>query len=473
MKFMSDTNPPTTETPTRMDRPSASPGPDRCLAIFGWALIVLFATHAAWQGRIGADVGAFQLAYVLGFAGYLALIRVVRRGASSRKIGSWRWWFVGCVAVRLILLGTTPSDDIYRYVWEGRAQLAGANPYVTAPNDPQLAPLRDDDWTTINHPDYPAIYGPVAEMQFRALAAIDPAPALFKWAHVLADVFVILVLSATLRRLGRPPHTAIIYGLCPLVLTAFAIEGHIDSVMLLFVACATWAQVARRPLFSAAMLGLAVATKLIAIVWIPWFLLRSPAKSVSGSHPDSPDPPTTTNTDWGSTIVFTVVLSLCYLPYLSAGTKLLSSFLRFSATGEFFSLPGTLHLTAYDTIMARGTVALLLVILVGVQARRSPTFPAFGLIATGVLLMLMPVVHYWYLAWVLVWAPLCLRWRWIVASLGMVLYFEAHRVQETTGAWAMPAYVPVAFWSAFLLTWVGEAVILSGKRRPLTAKSSP
>jgi hypothetical protein len=175
----------------------------------------------------------------------------------------------------------------------------------------------------------------------------------------------------------------------------------------------------------------------------------------------------------GSTIVFTVVLSLCYLPYLSAGTKLFSSLLRFSATGEFFSLLGTLHLTSYDTTLARGTVALLLVILVGVQARRSQTFPAFGLFATGTLLMLMPVVHYWYLAWVLMWAPLCLRWRWIVASLGMVLYFEANRAQETTGVWLMPGYVPVAFWSTFLVTWAFEAFWLTGTRKALPVKSSP
>ena len=470
---MSDMNPPSTETPARLDIPPLSSWTVRCLTFFGWALIVLFAARAAWLGRIGADVGAFQLAYLLGFVGYLALIWVVRRGTSSRKIGSWAWWFVGCVAVRLILLGATPSDDIYRYVWEGRAQLAGANPYVTAPNAEKLAHLRDDYWTKINHPDYPAIYGPVAEMQFRALAAIDPAPGLFKWAHVLADVLVILVLSATLRRLGRPPHTAILYGLCPLVLTAFAIEGHVDSVMLLFVACAIWAQVARKPFLSAAMVGFAVATKLIAIVLVPWFLLRSPAKSLSGSRQDSPDSPPTKNAALGSTIVFAVVLSLCYLPYLSAGTELYSSLLRFSSTGEFFSLPGTLHLTSYDTTLARGTVVLLLVILVGVQARRSQTFPAFGLFATGTLLMLMPVVHYWYLAWVLVWAPLCLRWRWIVASLGMVLYFEANRAQETTGAWLMPGYVPVAFWSAFLLAWIAEAVLLAGNRKLLTAKSSP
>jgi len=345
------------------------------------------------------------------------------------------------------------------------AQEAGANPYVDAPSAEKLAHLRDDDWAAINHPDYPAIYGPVAEMQFRALAAIYPAPGLFKLAHVLADVLVILVLSATLRRLQRPPHAAIVYGLCPLVLTAFAIEGHVDSVMLLFVACATWAQVARKPLLSTALVGLAVASKIVAIVLVPWLLLRLRVKGLPESRRSSHDSLPARNADLGPMIVFAAVVSLCYLPYISAGTKLFSSLLRFSSTSEFFSLPGTLHLTSYDTTLARVAVALLLVILVGVQALRARTFPAFGFLATSTLLMLIPVVHYWYLAWVLVWAPLYLRWRWIVASLPMVLYFEAHHVQEMTRTWVMPAYVPVAFWTAFLVTWAVEASVHAGGLR--------
>ena len=51
------------------------------------------------------------------------------------------FWAVA-VVLRLIALPLTPADDLVRYQWECKAQLAGFNPYVTAPSDPQLDDIR-------------------------------------------------------------------------------------------------------------------------------------------------------------------------------------------------------------------------------------------------------------------------------------------------------------------------------------------
>ena len=57
-------------------------------------------------------------------------------------------WVVLLVAaaLRLPLIVSPPflSTDIYRYVWDGRVQAAGVNPYRYLPADPALASLRDD-----------------------------------------------------------------------------------------------------------------------------------------------------------------------------------------------------------------------------------------------------------------------------------------------------------------------------------------
>src|SRR5687767_1762069 len=67
---------------------------------------------------------------------------------------------------RLSLLFAPPflSDDIYRYVWDGRVQAAGINPYRHIPADPVLADLRDDKiYPKINRRDYaPTMYPPLA-----------------------------------------------------------------------------------------------------------------------------------------------------------------------------------------------------------------------------------------------------------------------------------------------------------------------
>jgi hypothetical protein len=46
-----------------------------------------------------------------------------------------------------LLAGLGPprsSDDLYRYLWDGRVQAAGINPYRYVPAAPELAGLRDD-----------------------------------------------------------------------------------------------------------------------------------------------------------------------------------------------------------------------------------------------------------------------------------------------------------------------------------------
>ena len=63
------------------------------------------------------------------------------------------------------------SDDVYRYVWDGRVQLEGVHPYRYAPVDPALGTLRDAHvFPRINHPEVPTIYPPLAQSLFAGLA---------------------------------------------------------------------------------------------------------------------------------------------------------------------------------------------------------------------------------------------------------------------------------------------------------------
>lgn len=419
-----------------------------------WGVIFLFAIRLAVLGRIGADVRAFQLAYVAAFVAYVALLWLVLRSDGKKTLGSWAWWFAGCIAIRLVLMATSPSDDLHRYIWEGRVQLAGFNPYRFPPEHPALRHLRTESWARISHKDYTAIYGPLAQVQFCLLAAVDPSPQLFKAAHVLWDGLVIVLLAEVLRRRGQPPHGAVAYALCPLVLTAFGIEGHVDSLMLLCIAGAVWATVVRRPGLAAAMVGLAVATKIAAIVLLPWFL--APCIRASLTRPSTQEASEGILRRIRPAGIVLAVSLLCYLPYWRAGRDVLASAWRFSAAGEFMSLPGAFGLTQFESPGIRLCAALLLVLLICTAAIRIRAFPSFGHAAASALLMLMPVVHYWYVSWVLVFAPLRLAWRWLAVALAMVVYFDAGLAQEMTGVWRMPAYASPMVWISFVLVWTLE-----------------
>ena len=148
---------------------------------------------------------------------------------------SWRLrsvpalWFWGiAILARLLLLFMYPGDDIWRYLWEGYIQTHGFSPYHLAPDAPELIPIRTDWWALMNHPDTSAIYPPIAQWGFRALATLTPAVWLFKSAFILADLAICGLLS---RHFGY--QRTVLYAWNPLVLYAFAGGAHYDSWFLL------------------------------------------------------------------------------------------------------------------------------------------------------------------------------------------------------------------------------------------------
>src|ERR1044071_5591346 len=89
------------------------------------------------------------VAILCGFA-YLFAVSQFSFFAVSRK-AAVLFWSVS-ILLRLIALPMAPSDDLWRYQWEGKVQQAGFNPYVSAPDAPELEPLRASfpDWGRIN-----------------------------------------------------------------------------------------------------------------------------------------------------------------------------------------------------------------------------------------------------------------------------------------------------------------------------------
>jgi alpha-1,6-mannosyltransferase len=143
------------------------------------------------------------------------------------------FWAV-VIALRLVALPLEPGDDFWRYQWEGKIQQAGFNPYVNAPDDPQLEPVRVKfpAWHKINHRDFRAIYPPGAELLFAGLSRISDNPLLYKFLFAAADIATIAVLLRLLGGAYRYANAAW-YAWNPLVVYSFAGSAHFDSLMIL------------------------------------------------------------------------------------------------------------------------------------------------------------------------------------------------------------------------------------------------
>jgi alpha-1,6-mannosyltransferase len=162
-------------------------------------------------------------------------------------------FWAAVIALRLVALPLAPGDDFWRYQWEGKIQHAGFNPYVNAPDDPQLEALRAEfpEWHKINHRDFRAIYPPGAELLFAGLSRISDSPLLYKLLFAAADIATIAVLLRLFRGAHAPSsrsrgsaspngsasssryaNTAW-YAWNPLVVYSFAGAAHFDSLMIL------------------------------------------------------------------------------------------------------------------------------------------------------------------------------------------------------------------------------------------------
>ena len=147
----------------------------------------------AWLGDLRSHIALYLILFVAASLCFgMATLFAAKARVSTRVV------IVSAIVLRLPMFFTQPSlsDDVWRYLHDGRAQLAGVSPYAFAPSDPRTTPFRGPEFSRINHPDIPTIYPPLAQFAFR-VAAMFPAP-------LLAWRLILLAAEIALRRVSRP-----------------------------------------------------------------------------------------------------------------------------------------------------------------------------------------------------------------------------------------------------------------------------
>jgi hypothetical protein len=178
------------------------------------------------------------------------------------------------------MLPLNHSDDLNRYMWEGKIQLSGFSPYNIAPDDEVLVPLRDEIWQGINHKSVTAIYGPLSQLVFKATASVWYSPLGFKVFIMIFDVGTILFLYLLLKSRGARINELILYALNPLVLYSFAAEGHLEAMLLFFIAGAIYWHQRKSFGWMFFFFGLAASVKLTALMFAPLFISRDSRKFI-------------------------------------------------------------------------------------------------------------------------------------------------------------------------------------------------
>jgi alpha-1,6-mannosyltransferase len=280
----------------------------KVLAAIGGLLVLLVAGGLMaldWQPVGLADekrLAVFIATLCLSGALWLLAVFIVRRG---RLPPGTVWLILGlAVAMRLLTLTAPPilSSDIYRYVWDGRVQLSGINPYRYVPAAEELRSLRDEAvYPHINRGDYAhTLYPPAAQAIFALAAAITPGVFGMKLMIAAFDALAIGILIALLRVAGRDPAEVLTYAWMPLPVWEFAGNAHIDGVAAGLLALALLLAVRGRWIWIGVVLAAATLTKFLPGVALPAFWRPR---------------------DWRLPVAFVVTLALFYLPYASIGGR--------------------------------------------------------------------------------------------------------------------------------------------------------
>ncbi|HYG10764.1 MAG TPA: glycosyltransferase family 87 protein [Pyrinomonadaceae bacterium] len=298
---------------------------------------------------------------------------------------------------RLSVLFAPPflSDDVYRYVWDGRVQAAGINPYRHVPAADELRFLRDADvYPNINRRDYaPTIYPPLAQMIFYLATRVSERVVWMKAVMVLFEAAGLYALAVLLASFKLPRQRVLLAAWHPLAVWEIASSGHLDALVICLVALALLAHREGRESLTGALLAGAVLVKLFPLVLLPAFYRRR---------------------SWRLPLAFCLTLVVGYLPYLSVGARRVLGFLPGYASEEglqsgerFFllqlarAISGALPASAsaaYAVFAMLAMCALAAWCLLKREPDEGDYVRRAALLATTFTVLLSP--HYtWYFAW--------------------------------------------------------------------------
>ena len=273
-----------------------------------------------------SDTSVLLLVYSLAFGAYLLTYRLAQTPRQTKQL------LVVAVLARLLLIPMMPnlSDDVYRFVWDGRLLYQGYDPFAYLPSeviqgeaavdalgiDPEL-------YDQLNSPNYYTVYPPVNQAVFALAAWLSPssvrgsaiiirliiiaAELLTLWLlirllntepysrrhptrsdelrdektssfsiqHSLFDIHFLQTVQDERKRPYRPaPRAILLYALNPLVIIELTGNLHFEALMITFVLGSVYLLRQQKLVLSGVALALAVCTKLVPLIFLPLYLRR-------------------------------------------------------------------------------------------------------------------------------------------------------------------------------------------------------
>ena len=200
------------------------------ISLTGYILIGYCIERSNFSQLISVYTSLFIIAYI-----------IYKKGNPD----NFRLFLISGILFRICLIFSIPalSDDFYRFVWDGRIQQLGFNPFDYTPAQiikQHADPLLNKIFPYLNSPNYYTIYPQVCQSIFKIAAAIggdslNNTVTALKSAIFISELGTIFILNKLLSARVNPKSLQLIYILNPLVIIELTGNIHFEAIMIFFM----------------------------------------------------------------------------------------------------------------------------------------------------------------------------------------------------------------------------------------------
>jgi hypothetical protein len=309
------------------------------------------------------------------------------------------------IVYRLIFVFSTPalSDDFYRFFWDGILIVNRINPFQYVPKEIienpaiNIPELDSSLFGLLNSPEYFTVYPPFCQFIFWISAGISGgnisiAVLVMKVTLFIAELGSIYIIWNLLNIHQRKKELTLLYILNPLIIIELVGNLHFEAIMIFALLLALYAVVKQKWIGGAFAFAVAIISKLMPLLLLPFFLKRLKLKRIVLFY-----------------LITLATTALAFLPFMGQelvhglGSSIGLYFQKFEFNASIFYIIREIGfwLKGYDVIQTAG-ISLgfitfsLIVLLAFFQNIQTQNIPGIFIWPLFIYFAFASIVHPWY-----------------------------------------------------------------------------
>ena len=209
------------------------------LGVLTLSLSSYYLSNSATNHTISNQISAIGF-YTMAQYSLMTLLMLLAWQSSpqSSKLLDYRWLLFIAVIARIALFDIQPytSNDVDRYLFDGRIAIEGLDPYRVSHNAPELKELREQWQPPAEHAKYVTLYPPLALAFFSIAASTGLDNAVIAWKLILlsAGLITLWLTAKVLQHANKLEHIALV-ALSPLLILETSVGLHLDTLSTLAI----------------------------------------------------------------------------------------------------------------------------------------------------------------------------------------------------------------------------------------------